>query len=379
MCLAIYKYLFWREILRKRLDYLDGLRGVAILGVVLIHVGHMFIGSLPHAIQNFTDYGFRSVQLFFIVSSLTLTMSLFGKDYSIRGYAIKRYFRIAPMFYLAIIGYIYLYGTAPGPAHQDGLSLRDIVLTIFLMHSLTPTSINSVVPGAWSVGSEILFYFLLPFLLSVATNLRRSIILLVASVIFSFIARFVLERLLAPYFEPETLGLFIHFGFFQNLPAFLCGIVLFHIMNLPKTERVLSKPKAVLLLAFAFLCLTAAGLIGGSAQHILVGDVFLSLLLIGAGLSQSRVIDNPILKHIGVVSFSIYLWHFLIIDILQPLPGYFSSSPMIGLLIVYAISVSASVAVATITYRYVELPMIKLGRRIAERNTVGLTTSRLSR
>ena len=79
-----------------RLEWIDVLRGIAILMVILLHVGtHSHVQE--KSIKSFTDYGSRGVQLFFVVSAFTLFRN-FTQKFNPKSFYIRRYARIAPMF-----------------------------------------------------------------------------------------------------------------------------------------------------------------------------------------------------------------------------------------------------------------------------------------
>src|ERR1700738_2923222 len=86
-----------------RLEWIDVLRGIAILMVILIHVGtHSHVQE--KSIKSFTDYGSRGVQLFFVVSAFILFRHV-CKKFNPKSFYTTRYARIAPMFFLALIFY----------------------------------------------------------------------------------------------------------------------------------------------------------------------------------------------------------------------------------------------------------------------------------
>src|SRR5258708_29037807 len=95
-----------------RIDALDAGRGVAICGVILVHVS-LWIPDLPHWLELVASMGQYGVQLFFVISAVTITLSLDddakrfgGEPVTIaQRFYIKRFFRIAPLYYVAILAY----------------------------------------------------------------------------------------------------------------------------------------------------------------------------------------------------------------------------------------------------------------------------------
>ena len=92
----------------KRYEFLDALRGIAILGVIFLHVSDFTLHPQTNIIYRSVGEGARGVQLFYIVSALTLFLSLsssrfLGKLGETLKYFFRRFFRIAPMFYSLLI------------------------------------------------------------------------------------------------------------------------------------------------------------------------------------------------------------------------------------------------------------------------------------
>ncbi len=85
------------------LPYIDALRGLAIFGVLLAHVWNLV--KPDNALLDFLGlHGARGVQLFYVVSALTLLMSREkrqGKEQApTRNFFIRRFFRIAPLYWV---------------------------------------------------------------------------------------------------------------------------------------------------------------------------------------------------------------------------------------------------------------------------------------
>ena len=96
-----------------RLDFIDCLRGVAISGFVLVHTGQIIDGLPPRLASLWRDGG-MGVELFFLLSALTLATIYRHRPRNVTTFLIRRFFRIAPMFYLGAA--FYRDSTAPAPA-----------------------------------------------------------------------------------------------------------------------------------------------------------------------------------------------------------------------------------------------------------------------
>ena len=105
--------------------FVDSLRGIAVLGVLLVHTGQRVAG-LPALVDAATNFGAYGVHLFFVASAFTLFTSLNQRSRSERrptlNYFLRRLFRIAPLFWLAVLFYVWWYRDGPAvlgsPRHR---------------------------------------------------------------------------------------------------------------------------------------------------------------------------------------------------------------------------------------------------------------------
>jgi peptidoglycan/LPS O-acetylase OafA/YrhL len=96
----------------QRLRTFDFLRGLAILGVIVVHTSQSF-PSLINAIDFLAGLGRFGVQLFYFISALTMCYmwkQREGENNPIKNFYIRRFFRIAPLFWIAIPVYLLLNG-----------------------------------------------------------------------------------------------------------------------------------------------------------------------------------------------------------------------------------------------------------------------------
>src|SRR5258708_19299439 len=93
---------------RPTLDFIDALRGYAVTLVIASHAFPL-VHELPWTVKRFSNLGFFGVQLFFVVSCITLARSWRQRGLvarpALRDFALRRVFRIAPALFLAALGY----------------------------------------------------------------------------------------------------------------------------------------------------------------------------------------------------------------------------------------------------------------------------------
>jgi exopolysaccharide production protein ExoZ len=136
--------------------YIDALRGYAILGVIVVHVGSAVPIGVPMA-QTYINQGARGVQLFYVASAYTLLLSWHARKDGVLPYLVRRFFRIAPLFWLAIPLYALFSGMGTGFfAPPDNWKLWDVFRALTFMDAIYPAAF-SMVPGGFTITAEILF------------------------------------------------------------------------------------------------------------------------------------------------------------------------------------------------------------------------------
>lgn len=165
----------------NKLGYIDATRGIAILMVIMVNTSQL-VDGLPGLVGSVASFGQMGVQLFFVASALTLCMS-HARRSSERNptikYFIRRFFRIAPLYYCGIIGFFVLnyvgtkYLGAPY-MHEGQYSAINILSNIFMLHGMVPSANNTIVPGGWSIGTEFIFYALFPALFIIFDKMHRK-------------------------------------------------------------------------------------------------------------------------------------------------------------------------------------------------------------
>jgi exopolysaccharide production protein ExoZ len=299
------------DIEQSRLRPLDFLRGIAILGVVGFHTFIIFSFG-GKGIGTLAALGVYGVQLFFLVSALTMCLMWerrIGEGRPTLKFYVRRFFRIAPPFWLGIIGYLVMFGAAPSQWAPDGIGWRQIMSTALLVHSFWPSTVNAVVPGGWSIGVEIFFYLWFPMLIRSEATYGRflffAFFLYVGNI---FLVRPLYEWLLAGYGHDALMGEFLYFQFFNQAPIFLLGIALHKSLATGNVPIIWFGSAAAGWLALGF----AMKFISHQPSSPFFWLIVFTLLALTAVTMLFGLSFGPINK-LGELSYSIYLLHFAVI------------------------------------------------------------------
>ncbi|MFS8930936.1 acyltransferase family protein [Cupriavidus taiwanensis] len=362
----------------ERLTAVDSLRGIAILLVLAVHISG-FIAPKSEWLTELTRLGPRGVQLFYVVSAFSLFLSFAHRrsatGFSYRAYFIRRLTRIAPMFWLAMTLYLVTAGMGPNYWAPDGIKPADVTLTALFLNGWSPTTINSIVPGGWSVAIETTFYLVLPFCFLWIRSLRAAVI----ATALALAARHILctwafNAQLSNFPDSQRYLPFTfawEFWLPSQLPVFMLGIVLFFVREKLQAAQ---QGLGICWLAGAAVLITASRYVpadGIISNSFLAGTGF-SLLALALFDRDVRFLDNAVLRKIGEVSFSIYLLHHLVmhygagtvIRILNTL-GLGTSGDM-AYAVAFVVISAMSTALAMATYRLIEAPSIALGARLSK-------------
>ena len=346
-----------------------------MLAVLLVHTGQNVAG-LPGLVAAMTSLGAYGVQLFFVASAFTLFWSLHQRSRSearpILNYFLRRFFRIAPLFWLAILFYVWWNGTGPQYWAPHGISWSDLLATACFAHGWSPTMINSVVPGGWSIAVEMNFYLLVPLLFHRLTNLRRSVWFFVACVAGQAVLNAATHRLFLRMLSDDEkyLADLIHTLWLPTqLPVFAAGFALYFVLAPHLARRGdgaepasrFERPSTGLVLLLAAGVLAEVWL---APPSTLWGSVF-AILAAGLALHPSRLLVNACTRYLGDISYSGYLVHFAVLDIAVRVLRHFSviaRYPLPHLVVLYAAVLIGTVVVATVTHRLIDNPARVVGR-----------------
>jgi peptidoglycan/LPS O-acetylase OafA/YrhL len=320
----------------RRLSTFDFLRGLAILGVIAVHTSQIFPSKIS-IIDSIFGFGAKGVQLFYFISALTMCYmwkQREGESNPIQKFYIRRFFRIAPLFWLAIPIYLYINGLGASYFAPEGIGTRQILLTATFLHGFWPDSINSVVPGGWSIAVEMTFYALFPFLITSIKD-NKKIYLYAAVVVWAFnifIFRDLVVNFLSMHYSTTSTSIvkdYLYLNFVNQAPIFLIGCYLFFALN-SKVEW----NEIVFILSWLAISLIIKILFniegsGFSAFYLLLGTFVFACV--------KYKVKFKLFELLGKNSYAIYLTHFLVLHYLQ------KSLPLKNGLIAFLLGITATI------------------------------------
>lgn len=264
--------------LQGRVEFLDCLRGLAATWVVIVHVAHIPGPALhvPKWLELFVNSGPMGVELFFAVSafSLYLAMPSHSSDqYPIATFAIRRFFRIAPLFYALLLIMI--------PWNPSGArtGIIDIALNVLFLFNFVHGNQPSIVPIGWTIGVEMPFYVLFPLIYILANDLKKAVLVLFLTIVIYGIEYTMVSSYLQDWQDYQL------YSIFRRLPVFACGgVAYFVVKDMPSSWKTNTN---------AALCVAIAAIIffrRGATKGGIFGCIYMAWSHVCVSYSGARVL-----------------------------------------------------------------------------------------
>ena len=347
------------------LSGIHGLRGVAALAIVAYHLNQISRIPLPRPLA-FVGWEFgHAVHLFFVISAFSLLHShrrnTSAPDWMVE-YGIRRFFRIAPLFYAALVWYLVFYATS----FERRYTPTDVALNFGFLFNLTGSHGSSLVWAGWTIGVEALFYLLFPAMVLVIRTRLATLVALAGTCAVGYGAHLAIAHASS---ERDA-----YVAFPSNLGVFVFGFLGYRIYTDPRWARWLEHrllPGAALAL-LAGLCLGGKELRAPGRPDVFLWAAGFAVLCATQARRPSKLLENRFLAYAGDRSFSVYLVHPQVLFFLGPWleRGFAAAAPWIGayaFLPCLLVATGVTLAVAEVTHRSIEAPGIRAGRWLIER------------
>ena len=359
----------------QRIGSIDGLRGIAILGVIVVHCSAVLAGASIQlgpvdVTRLLISPGKYGVELFFVLSGLTLTLSLerrLGREqYVFRSYFVRRLFRLSPLYYVvlactALAGYNNQLETG---TTNPSASPLNYAIHIAYAHGLSPEYARSILGVTWSLTPEVVFYLLLPAIITY-TSTRKRIALFAAALLGSVLWLKFGRMLLA---SSQTNAIWISLSPPALLFVFLAGVLMAPVYRqhnayiATRSEERSRHGDAILLVALiGFFSSHYFGVLVPILPWLMISLGVLAYCL-GSALMEAVLSIRP-LRLLGTISYSAFLVHYPIVEYIVPVMA--SLADRLPSWLLYSAFVTAvgltTVLISAITYRFIERPGIALG------------------
>src|SRR5271166_2867503 len=365
-----------------RLGWLDVLRGLAALAVVFDHLSYYLLQHIRAMVYHWFDAGNYGVFVFFIISGYIVPASLERKG-SVRTFWVSRLFRLYPLYLLAVGLAVALYLLHFGSLRGEGADPETSFFSQLLMMSnvLAGQNLPNVV---WSLSYEMVFYLLLTALFIARIHKRSSwyaLAFAAAAVAIGgvlpqayFIHNVGTPRLIALVADLAVLafntGWIWPWESLSILALMFTGTMFYRAEQgqFPWRKAI---PVAVVVLALAItagLWHSHAWHMGAYAEKVWERRWFTAFLLagltFGAGLAVRHVRWPRALTWLGLISYSVYLLHPLVIEVYHHFSWTRLHHPFPLQVLLAAGLLAIMIAVSSLTYLLVERPMQNVGRRV---------------
>ena len=299
--------------MRVRNHALDGLRGLAALGVLTLHVW-MFTVQAGHGrdelVSLLTGELRLGVVLFFVLSGYLLAGPWVASALEDRPtprlgpFAVKRAARIVPAYWVAMLGSFWLLA---GSGHHYEVSAGQLPLFAAFAQNYVACAAGRLDPPMWSLVVEVSFYAVLPLAgwLLVRCARRGRMVMACAGLAGVDVAWSAAGALLAwPETAMSTLPTF--------LPVFACGMAAAALAHRRVPSRVLWWALVVaggaLVGADAVWHHQGTGMTGHVVRDLPAAVGFAAVVAAAAAHPPAALSLAP-LRGLGTISYGLYLWH----------------------------------------------------------------------
>ena len=297
---------------------LDGLRGIAVIAVVLYHFEKILLNS------NIFTGGFIGVDIFFVISGYLISNLIFVElkktnNFSFKNFYIRRAKRILPVLIFIIFFFGVLLNSILIPEKlsfyfKSAISSLLFISNLFFWKTSTvygaEESINISLLHTWSLSIEEQFYIVFPFVIYISYKFFRNILIYI--VVLSLITSFLLANFASMYYPSFN---------FYSLPTriweILFGTVIayfetFKNLNLNKIKNIKFFQVLFFLLILFFIFFGHDNIYHPSIITLIpiLFSIFVICFCRDKNLLLNKLLINKSLVFIGLISYSLYLWHY---------------------------------------------------------------------
>lgn len=350
---------------------IDGLRFIAILSVVLLHLTLTIVEKTGRTAEydslvSLLKHGHYGVQFFFVISGAVIALP-FAKGHllgeklpNVKNYFLRRLTRLEPP-YLAhlLIRFAFLVLLmSNNPAEEASKLLPHLLASMGYLHNIIYGTLSSVSGVTWSLEVELQFYILAPFITNVfmiKSKKHRRILLV------SLIAFFSLVSFLLKDNSRSIISILCHAHFF------LAGFLLIDVYITEWKQAPNRTIKWDIISVLSWLAVIALFYQGELGRALFIVPLFVAYCGAFKGVWCNRLFRLPPIYIIGGMCYTIYLYHYTIFSCFAPVLNMFGfdfkflfNSPLwLVIITTSSIVVPIVLLICTLFFVFIEKPCMK--------------------
>ena len=360
------------NILKQRIQTLDGLRFLAALGVLWIHTWtihgnpRFYIGKID--IADFLAIGVNGVELFFVISGFCMYYFYANKSgfsyHDFYRFLIKRWVRLSPAFYVVTIIYIVVNKYVH---HYNVNAFYSFLHSVFYLNYFLGRYYTA--SHFWTLTVEWQFYVIIPFVLIYQNRIGfKNTFFIIFGIIFS-------AAIISVFILKNTNDNFTGTIIFRGI-EFGCGVIA---ARLVMKNNTWFKNRVLWLIAFIVIVYSGRVLVSKPILNLsfyyynlfkLLGFTFMGIgfagilyLSITSVKWLNLILGNRLFKTMGRISYSFYLLHALVFPVVAGFVMHYAplfkgiAAPVVSTLI----SAVVLYPLSLLSYRLLEKPFLSVG------------------
>jgi peptidoglycan/LPS O-acetylase OafA/YrhL len=343
---------------------IDGLRAFAVIAVIVNHFNKSVLPS-----------GFLGVDVFFVISGYVITLSLinqaqFSPQAFLSGFYARRVKRLLPaLIVFVLLSSVLICFVNPNPS----ASLRTGVAALFGFSNLylykqstdyfSEASEMNVFTHTWSLGVEEQFYLLYPLIFWLAVkwgSTKQQLIRFLATVV-ALLSVVSLASFLFLWFEHPTGSYFLMSSRLWELGSG-CLIAFEQEAKNPTNRLGRNIPATLILLAICIVFFAPQNYGWLTTPVMIVLSVLVIRSLKPSTAAYSLLTNQKVLL-IGLISYSLYLWHWVVLCLSRWSIGIQWWTIPIQAVLIFAL--------AMLSYQYIESPIRHSSKQLSNRYLIG--------
>jgi len=360
---------------QDRILELDGIRGLAIIAVMVFHMAQ-YHPSEPDLLSAVIDLGWIGVDLFFVLSGFLITCVLLSEKHSpryLRNFYLRRTLRILPLYYAAVFCFFHVELPLAHHFHALRSTNNDSELLYWLQLSNWRSAFGelaaSPVGPFWSLAIEEQFYLVWPFVVLWTGERGLTVVCLSLAAISAGLR-------CVPQFQSIAAT---HAEFLYRLTPFRLEPLCYGALLASLFMRAQLNGRLIGICSSGALLFLLAVMLGGSATRysnplvatygftgidwVCGGLVGLAILRRGrAGFAA--FLRSPVLRHFGQLSYAMYVFHIQVAALITLATARFMNAGLAASFVNISVGIACTYVLAVCSWRWIEAPLLSLKEKL---------------